>query len=171
MGIAATIAEQIHGIPINTGGIDPVCDCEAESPTAVNYDDEVQYECLRIGDSLRLFEPLPHGGRWVADLLRCEGCEIESLGEPTEGFGEALVELDLTWHNDQLVLDTRELTLLDYSPVDEGRELPELPQPVVDSIFQNDDPGVIRRSRLIRSSDFYRRCGFDRLVDDLEAQR
>lgn len=73
---AATIADHIHGFPSNDGAVDPICDCPHEPPRAVDYDWCVQYECVRIGDSISVLESLPHLGRWIGDRLRCEDCEI-----------------------------------------------------------------------------------------------
>jgi len=41
--------------------------------------------------------------------LRCADCERETLPEPTDGYAEALVELDIGWDRDQRVLDASEL--------------------------------------------------------------
>lgn len=168
MDSAATIAEHIHGYPINEGAVDPLCDCPHDSPRPIDYDRRVQYECVRIGDSMPLLEPLPHRGRWIGDLLRCEDCEIDSLQDPTDGYGEVLLELDIAWHDDHLVLDARDSEVLDHSPVEEGRDPPKVPMAVATDVYEKHDPGLLRRSRLADYVFTLRRENRDDLADAIE---
>lgn len=58
------------------------------------------------------------------------------------------LELAITWHDDHLVFDARDLAVLDHSPVDEGREPPAVPAAVAMDVYEKHDPGLLRRSRL-----------------------
>lgn len=167
---AATIAEHIPGLPSNEGAVAPVCDCPHEPPQAVDYDRHVQYECVRIGNSMPFLEPLPQRGRWLGDLLRCADCEIESLQDPTSGYGEVLLELDIAWHADHLVNDARDLEVLDHSPVDVGRDPPNVPREVALDVYERHDGGLLRRSRLADYVFTLRRGNRDEQADAIDQQ-
>ncbi|QLD87056.1 hypothetical protein HWV23_15435 [Natronomonas halophila] len=169
MDVASVLTDQLHGWPIGRGSVDVVCDIPHEAPRAIDCDRRVQYECCVVGDSMTVFEGYSIIGVWHPDLLRCPDCEIESLPDPTNGFGEALVELDITWQNQQRVLDTHDLTVLDYSPVDEGTEPPRgIPWTVLQTAIKRGDWGTLRRSRLRRQMKQYRQRGAEDLADAIE---
>jgi hypothetical protein len=168
MDVASVLADRLHGWPIGRGSVDIVCDIPHESPRAIDCDRRVQYECCLVDESMTVFQDFSIIGMWHPDLLRCPDCEIESLEDPTDGYGEALVELDITWQNQQRVLDTHDLTLLDYSPVDDGTDPPPIPSVSVQSAIRRRDWGVLRRSRLRRQIEGFRNRGADDLADAIE---
>jgi hypothetical protein len=168
MDVASVLADQLHGWPIGRGSVDIVCDRPHRPPRAIDTDQRVQYECCRVGDSMTVFQEFPIVGMWQPDLLRCPDCEIEALEDPTDGYGEALVELDISWQNQQRVLDASDLTLLDYSPVEEGTDPPKIPGSVLQTAIEKRDWGALRRSRLRTQIDELRKRGADDMADTIE---
>lgn len=170
MDIASVLADRLHGWAIGRGSVDVVCDRPHQPPRAIDLDQQVQYECCRVGESMTVFQEYPIVGEWHPDLLRCPDCEIESLEDPTDGYGEALVELDITWQNQQRALDTSDLTILDYSPVNEGTDPPKIPGSMLQTAIRKRDWGALRRSRLRTQIDELRKRGADEVADAIEQQ-
>ena len=168
--IQSTLADRFDGEPTGRGTVEIVCDCPHELPCAVETDRRVQYECIRPGESLTMFEGSPIIGEWGLDILRCADCEVTALPEPTAGFGEALIRTALVQTAEGYVLETDDLAVLDHSPVDDGAELPSVPQSVRQSIDKRNDPGAFRRSRLRALLPHLRRKGGDELADTLEGR-
>jgi len=168
--IRSTLADRFDGEPTGRGTVDVVCDCPHELPRAVETDRRVQYECIRPGESLTIFEGSPIIGEWGLDILRCADCEVTALPEPTAGYGEALIRVGLAQTAGGYVLDTDDLAVLDYSPVDDGVEVPVVPDAVRQTVDQRNDPGALRRSRLRVLLPQLRRRGGDELADILEAR-
>lgn len=172
MSLRDELATALHGVPTGRGGLEVVCDLYHEIPEPVDTAERVQYECIRVDESVTIFGRLgyPCYDMWTPDLLRCRDCERESLSMPTDGFEEALVTLDLHWTGDQHILDTRDLTLLDHSPVDDGQDPPDVPLSVLETVVETRDPGYLRRSRVDRAIDYFRENDNDDLADLLEPQ-
>lgn len=162
------IASQIHGTPLGAASSQIHCDGFHERPRTVDPEGRVQYECIRVGESmtnLRAFG-VPEG--WGPDLLRCPDCEIEALELPTDGYAEALVEVDIDHSGASYVIDATDLTLLDYSPVDEGEDPPKMPVSFFQTMIAQQDFGGLRRSRLAPSVPVYREHGADLLAELIE---
>lgn len=168
MTTKADLGDQLHGVPIGASSLEVYCDCFHDVPNAVDMDRAVQYECYRVGDEMTIFDGLPIFGIWAPDLLRCRECERESLGEVTDGYGEALVELDIARAGGRYVLDTRELAVLDHSPIDDGVEPPGVPESLFERICQRRDWGALRRSRYTAMIDEARENGRHEFADNLE---
>ena len=115
--------------------------------------------------NLRAFG-VPEG--WGPDLLRCPDCEIEDLDLPTDGYAEALVDVDIDHSGESYVIDATDLILLDYSPVDEGEDPPKMPLSFFQAMIAPQDFGGLRRSRLAASVPVYREHGADVLADQIE---
>lgn len=162
------LATHIHGVPIGRSSFEVYCDWFHETPQPVDFAAPVQYECFRVGESIELFDGLPIVGIWAPDLLRCDDCTIEALQDPTAGYGEALVEVDITWRNDQRVIDAGDISVLDYSPLEEGADPPAVPKSLIDTVFQRRDWGMLRRSRIAEHAIHFREHGADELADTLE---
>ena len=156
MGLAAEIRRDVHGVPINHGSVDVVCDQPHAIPRAVDCEGPVQYELAKVGESLTILEGLPIVGVWVPDLLRCADCEVDSLADPTDGYAEALVEVEIGWHAGQRVLDASELRVLEYSAEAEWTDPPPIPDWVLQSALQERDGGALRRSRLATQAELLR---------------
>ena len=172
MSLEAELSAALDGVPIGRGSLKVVCDLPHEIRKPVDTEDSVQYECIRVDDSVTIFGRFGYDPYdiWTPDLLRCPDCEIESLSEPTDGYEEALVTLDIRWDGDHHVLDARDLDIIDHSPVDHGRDPPNVPLAAIKPMLQRGDPGALRRSRMERSIDRYREKGNDELADLLESQ-
>ncbi|MFQ3318090.1 MAG: hypothetical protein ACI80F_000137 [Natronomonas sp.] len=123
MSLEKNLSSVIHGISVNRAGVDVVCDLPHEVPQPVDTDQRVQYECIRVDNSVTVFKGIcdDRYDSWAPDLLRCSDCERDELEEPTDGFGEALVEVDIGVVDGTYVIDASELHVLDYSPADEVR--------------------------------------------------
>lgn len=169
MALSATLQQALHGVPVGRGSVDVVCDLPHETPAAVADDGLVQYECIRVGESMTIFEGMPFVGPWLPDLLRCSDCEIASLEDPTDGYGEALVEVGLGWAGGQRVIDASSLRVLEYSPVDEGTDPPMLPVSMLKTTLERRDPGMLRRSRLRISIESLRKRDATELAATIES--
>ncbi|WP_336135351.1 hypothetical protein [Natronomonas amylolytica] len=172
MGVEYDIATALDGLEIGCESGEVICDHPHEGPQSVDVERRVQYECIRIDESISVFETFGVDcyDVWLPDLLRCSDCEIETLSTPTAGFDEALVDLDVTWNGTEYVLDTKELTVIAYSPRDEGEAPPSVPAPLVTPMIERGDPGGIRRSRIERMVPELRAEGAVELADVLDAE-
>ena len=166
------LREALDGVPIGRGSLQVVCDLPHSVPKAVDVDDRVQYECIRIDEAQTIYARVgyPCYDVWIADLLRCADCEIESLSAPTKDYDEALVELDIGWDGEQHVLDASDMTVLDYSPADDGVDPEGVPTSLVQTMLDRRDPGMLRRSRMARSATRLRERGAEELATQIEAQ-
>lgn len=87
---------------------------------AIDSDGTVQYDILRLTD-MQVVEQLPGvPSGWVPDALRCGVCERDSLDPTTDGVDEALVEVRLANSSDVFSIDATSITVVDYSPGDDG---------------------------------------------------
>lgn len=168
MTAASELANHLHGVPVGKSSFEVYCDCHHETPQAVDFEESVQYEYFRVGETMELFDGLPIVGIWAPDLLRCDSCTIEALQDPTAGYGEALVEVDIAWRNDQRVIDAGDIAVLDHSPVDEGEDPPTVPTSVIETVFQQREWGLLQRSRIAAHAGQLREQGMDELADSLE---
>lgn len=116
-----------------------------DRPTLIPTDEPIMYDCIRVVD-LPDWEPLLDPPEtWLLDAARCRECETDALEYPTSGYAEALIMLTLTEANDILSIDAATLTMLDYSPADEGN-----PPPIPDAMLAlEDDVGIARWTRLL----------------------
>lgn len=89
------IASQIHDEPIGATSSRIHCDGIHNSPQPVEPSARVQYECIRVGESMTNLRAFGILEGWGPDLLRCPDCEFEALDLPTDGYAEALVEVDV----------------------------------------------------------------------------
>lgn len=167
MTLQSELVDYLHGVPIGASSLEVYCDCIHDIPAAIDTDARVQYECIRIGEAMEIFEAFPIFDVWAPDLLRCPECERASLEEPTDGYGEALVELDIARSNGRYLLDASDLTLLDHSPVDEGVEPPAFPKSVFETICEQKDWGALRRSRYTTMVDRAREKGNHEVANNL----
>lgn len=165
------LREALDGIPIGRGSLQVVCDLPHEIPKAVDLDERVQYECIRIDEAVTIYDRvgLPCYDIWIPDLLRCADCEIESLSAPTQDYDEALVELDIRWDGEQHVLDASDVTVLDYSSADDGIEPPGVHVAALQTMIDAGDPGMLRRSRMARSVKDLRERGEEEVATKIEA--
>lgn len=170
MSLETTLADRFDGEPIGRGTVDVVCDCPHEIPRPVDCSRRVQYECIRVGESLTIFGDSPVVGQWGLDLLRCADCEVAELQEPTDGYEEALLRVDIRHDGDQYVLDTSTLTVIDHSPVDAGTDPPAVPVPLVQTMADQGDCGALRRSRLRQIIPQLRRQGGNEVADVIETE-
>lgn len=165
MNLETAIATEIHGAPIGRSSIEVYCDQYHDPPKPVDFERRIQYECIRFGDSLPVPDEVGSLWTWAPDLLRCADCEINSLGEPTAGYGEALVEIDVGWSHQQRVIDARDITVLDHSPVDEGADPPSVPKAILKTMAERPDWGFLRRSRLAHEIEICRKKGNEDIAD------
>ncbi|WP_224337876.1 hypothetical protein [Haloprofundus halobius] len=87
----------------------------------------VMYDIVRVYD-LPFFERYtnpPEG--WILDAARCESCEVKAVDPKTDGWEEAVVLLSIVESNGVLSADASKLTLVDYSPGNEGHHPPPIP--------------------------------------------
>lgn len=86
----------------------------------VEIDGPVQYEVLRLTDmqSIEQLPDVPSG--WVPDALRCAACERAELEPTTDGVDEVLIEVRLANSADVLSIDASSITVVDFSPGEEG---------------------------------------------------
>lgn len=170
MSLCDELGAALDGTPIGRGSLQVVCDLRHTVPKAVDTDERVQYEVIRIDDAVTIYDRvgLPCYDRWIADLLRCGDCEIESLSEPTKDFDEALIELDIRWDGDGYVLDGSDVTVLDYSPVDDGGEPPVVPASALKTLVDTADAGMLRRSRMSRAARYFRKSGEEEVAARFE---
>jgi hypothetical protein len=133
-----------HGARVGQD-IQVYCDYH-DSPTPIPTDEPIMYDCIRVVD-LPDWEPLlDPPATWLLDAARCRDCETDALEYPTHGYAEALVMLTLTEANDILSIDAATLTVLDYSPADEGNS-----PPIPDAMLAvEDDVGIARWTRLLK---------------------
>lgn len=165
------LSAALDGIPIGRGSLQVLCDLPHEIPKAVDVDERVQYEVIRIDEALTIYERAGYScyDIWMADMLRCSECEIESLTDPTQDYDEALVELDIRRDGDGYVLDASDLTVLDYSPVDDGAEAGGVPLSLLKTMLDRRDPGMLRRSRMARMAQGHRERGQEEAAAEIEA--
>lgn len=165
------LSPALDGVPIGRGSLQVVCDLPHTVPTAVDLDERVQYECIRIDDAVTIYDRVgyPCDDIWIPDLLRCADCELESLPTPTADYEEALVELEIRWDGEYHVLDASDLIILEYSPADEGAEPAGVPPALLQSMLDAGDPGMLRRSRMARSVPQLRARGAEELATQIEA--
>ncbi|WP_152421667.1 hypothetical protein [Halogeometricum pallidum] len=94
--------------------------------TKMSIEEPIMYDIARIHDMahLELLVDLPDG--WSLDAARCQNCEVEGITPETDGWEEAVVILSVNESNGVLSVDAHSLTVVDYSPGEEG----ECPPPV-----------------------------------------
>jgi hypothetical protein len=172
MSLHDDLSDSLDGIPIGRGSLQVVCDLPHDVPEAVEFEGPVQYECIRVTEAMLVFRRAGYEcfDVWIPDLLRCSACERESLPEPTDGYEEVLIEIGVGWDDDQRVLDSTELRVLDHSPVDDGQPMPSFPLSLLQTSIERADPGMLRRSRVARSAAGHRANGDTEYADLLEAQ-
>ncbi|WP_136591966.1 hypothetical protein [Salinigranum halophilum] len=165
-----TIVEEIRrGVHGELTGADPntvQCDLRDfhDESQSIETDRPVQFEVIRIVDlpSLEQFCPIPDG--WMLDLLRCPTHERTALGDATDGYDEALVEVTLNDSGAGYTVDASELRLIDYSPASEGGRPPLMPMRPVVRALQCGDFGIFRVSRVQLLVEGARKQGQDGLA-------
>lgn len=162
------IASQIHGTSLGADSSQIHCDGFHGRPRTVDPGTRIQYECIRVGESMTNLRKFDVPDVWGPDLLRCPDCEIEALELPTDGYAEALVEVDIDHSGESYVIDATDLTLLDYSPVDEGEDPPKVPMGVFAMLIETRDFGAFRRSRLAPSLSTLRDNGATTMAEFIE---
>lgn len=162
------IAAQIHGTPIGTHFSSIGCDCSHDTPRRIDPASRVQYECISIRDSMTNLRTFDVSDGWGPDLLRCPDCDVDERGMPTDGYGGALVELDIDHSGVSYVPDVTDLTVIDHSPVEAGRDPPPVPMSVHMTAVQMQDYGSLRRSRLVDNVAEFRDAGANELADVIE---
>ena len=170
MSLERELSAAIHGSPVGQNIGDVVCDLPHEPPRPVDPTRRVQYECIRLDDSVTAYEGVRDAwyGEWAPDLLRCPDCEIAALEAPTDGFDEALVEVAIAQADGVYTIDAQDLRVLDYSPADAGQDPPPVPGSIFRASLQQQDAGALRRSRLSRQVEWLRQQGADELAQTIE---
>lgn len=167
----ADMRRDIHGIPVGDAHGQFLCDV-AETHVqnrVIEHHSRVQYECIRVDDPpwLRYWEVVPR--EWLPDMARCADCERAELGQPTRGYEEALVEVDIAGSGTAMRLDASDLRLIDYSPAGEGIDLTVVPAALVKTATDAGDFGYIRVSRIQRQIASFAVQGFDEIADEYTA--
>lgn len=119
------------------------CDfCGMEIP----IDEPVMYDITKVHDmpNLESVVNLPDG--WALDAARCQQCEVEGVIPETDGWEEAVVMLSINESNGVLSADASNLTVIDYSPGNDGHYPPPI-QPA----FLNQQGASISRWAFIKS--------------------
>ncbi|KTG11322.1 hypothetical protein AUR64_04370 [Haloprofundus marisrubri] len=100
------------------------CDfCEVQ----ISLEEPVMYDIVSVYDlaNIEALSNPPKG--WILDAARCENCEVDAVEPKTDGWKEAVVLFSIAESNGILSADASELTLIDYSPGDEGHHPPSIP--------------------------------------------
>ncbi|WP_254547323.1 hypothetical protein [Halomarina pelagica] len=117
------IKRDLHGEPVGRAG-SFCCDfCDA----AIAIGEPVMYDIASVDEmpNLEALVDLPDG--WALDAARCRECEVDSISPETDGWEEAVVMLSINESNGVLSADTTEITVVDYSPGNEGTYPPPVP--------------------------------------------